>query len=195
MRGSNSTNYILQQKVDTLLDILAGIGCFYAVKRIGAHFKKQIERKVAHILCIALVFLLTAVPIFALHPYYGTYYNLCWKVVDITKIINIGSASGLDLAAKYLNNKPNAQQLSVQTSDLGSELLRYYFVGTVYRPDRNRFKSGELRRADYEVVYIRDFQIGRVPQTGTRDGELEACITINGNVHAWIYRIPCTRKP
>lgn len=42
---------------------------------------------------------------------------------------------------------------------------------------------------DYEVVYIRDLQIGRVSQTGTLNGELEAVITLNGIDHVWIYRI------
>lgn len=174
-----------------MLDILAGLGLFNTVKWIGARFKNSHSRKVAYIACVTLVLLLTTVPIFTLHPYYGTYYNLCWKVADLTKIITVGEASGLDLAAKYLNKKQNAELMSVQVSDLGAEFFRYYFVGTVYRADKNRVEGTEqLRHADYEVVYIRDLQIGRVPQTGTRNGELEYVITLNGIDLVWIYRIP-----
>ena len=120
----------------------------------------------------------------ARHPYYGTYYNLCWKVTDITKIVTVGEASGLDLAANYLNKKPKAHRMLVQVSPLATEFLRYYFQGFTYRADRWRGRS-----PDYEVVYIRDSQIDRVPQTGTLNGELEARITLNGIDHVWIYRV------
>ena len=129
-------------------------------------------------------------PVLALHPYYGTYYNLCWKVTDITKIITIGEASGLDLAAKYLNEKPDAQKLVVQVSPLATEFVHHYFHGRVYRSDRQTNLS-----PDYEVVYIRDSQIGRVPQTGILNGELEKLITLNGIDHVWIYRIPNKETP
>ena len=174
-----------------MLDILAGIGIFYAMKWIGERVKKGHIRKVVHVGCVAFVLLFTVVPVFALHPYYGTYYNLCWKVTDIRKIITVGDASGLDLAAKYLNRKPNAIQMSVQASHLGSEFLRYYFIGSVFQSDKNRnANTNELRHADYEVVYIRDLQIGRVPKEGTRGGRLEHTITLNGIDLVWIYHIP-----
>ena len=173
-----------------MLDILAAMGLFYLTKWGGALLKKHTLRKVAQTCCIALVLLLTVVPVLALHPYYGTYYNLCWKGTDITKIITVGEASGLDIAAAYLNKKPNAPMMSIQCSDLGAEFLRYYFKGTVYRSDQNLVSgTKKLRPADYEVVYIRDSQIGRVPQSGTRNGKLEHTITLNGIDHVWIYRI------
>ena len=34
-----------------------------------------------------------------------------------------------------------------------------------------------------------DSQIGRVPQTGTLNGVLEAIITLNGIDHVWIYQV------
>lgn len=173
-----------------MLDVLAGIGLFYTVKWVGARFKKQHTRRAAHIVCVFLALILTAVPVFTLHPYYGTYYNLCWKFTDITQIITVGEASGLDIAAKYINQKPNAGQMSIQVSPLATEFFRYYFVGTVYRANKNRIEgTSELRHADYEVVYIRDSQIGRVPQAGTRNGVLEHTITLNGITQVWIYRV------
>lgn len=173
-----------------MLDVLAGIGLLYTVKWVCERFKKPHFRRVAHVACIALILLLTAVPVFALHPYYGTYYNLCWKVTDITQIITVGDASGLDLAAKYINKKSDKNQIAVQVSDLGAESLGYYLRGTVYRTDENRMEGASKRRyADYEVVYIRDSQIGRVPQTGTRNGKLEYTVTLNGIDLVWIYRV------
>ena len=141
------------------------------------------KRSLTIVTCI-LFFFIQLWPVLRLHPYYGTYYNLCWKTTDITKIITVGEASGLDIAAHHLNAKPNAENLVVQVSPLATEFVYRYFKGKVYRSDR---KVGLT--PDYEVVYIRDSQIGRVPQTGTLNGELEHQISLNGIDHVWIYRI------
>ncbi len=174
-----------------MLEILAAIG-FVAGFQWGAtalclHFgaleAAKYKTALAIIACVGF-FLIQVFPVLTCHPYYGSYYNLCWKVSDIRRIITVGDASGLDIAAKYLNQKPNADQMFVQVSPLATEFVRYYFYGFVYRVDR-----GVPVPPDYEIVYIRDSQIGRVPQTGTFNGELEAVITLNGIDHAWIYRI------
>ena len=175
-----------------LLEILAGIGLvaflkwIYAVRRsrLGREPTMRYKRALAVIACV-FFFSIEVLPVFALHPYYGTYYNLCWKATDITKIITVGDASGLDIAAKYLNRKPKAYLLSVQVSPLSTQFVDHYFKGFAYRSDVNIINV----TPDYEVVYIRDSQIGRVPETGTLNGELEAVITLNGIEHVWIYRI------
>ncbi len=174
-----------------MLEILSAIGFIQGLKwvynallsRFGAKETAKYKAILAGIACLAFFFI-QMVPVLALHPYYGTYYNLSWKVTDITRIITVGEASGLDIAAKYLNDKPDAHKLVVQVSPLATEFVYHYFQGRVYRADRITKLS-----PDYEVVYIRDSQIGRVPQTGTLNGELEAVITLNGIDHVWIYRI------
>ena len=122
-------------------------------------------------------------PVLALHPYYGTYYNPYWKVTDITQIITIGDTSGVYLAAKYIDKKANAPQLRVAVSPLATEFFQPYFIGFAYHT-KKKYLS-----ADYEVVYIRDSQIKRVPQAGTRGGTLEHVITLNGIEYVWIYRV------
>ena len=174
-----------------MLEILAAIGfvgrlkwCYAALRsRFGIEATNRDKRTLVVIARLCFFFI-QVFPVVALHPYYGTYYNLCWKMTDITKIITVGEASGLDLAAKYLNDKPNARKLVAQVSPLATEFVYHYLQGRVYRADRITRLS-----PDYEVVYIRDSQIGRVPQTGTLNGELEALITLNGIDHVWIYRI------
>ena len=94
----------------------------------------------------------------SVHPYYGVYYNPLWKVTDITKVCTIGDASGLDIAANYLNQKPNAENLTVRVSPLSDQFFRHYFKGRSYPQDRD---PGTFS-PDYEVVYIRDLQINRV---------------------------------
>lgn len=174
-----------------MLEILAAIGFVEGLKwgyallclRFGTEETTKYKKILTVIACVGF-FLIQTMPVLARHPYYGTYYNLCWKVTDITKIITVGEASGLDIAAKYLNQKNKSHIPRVQVSPLATEFVRYYLRGFAYRADQ-----GTGRTADYEVVYIRDSQIGRVPQTGTRNGELEAVITLNGIDHVWIYRI------
>ena len=174
-----------------MLEILTAIGCVEILKWgytvLRARFEKEVLPQYRVILTVMVsicFFLIQIFPVLMLHPYYGTYYNLCWKATDITKIITVGEASGLDLAAKYLNDKPNANRMIVQVSPLATEFVRHYFRGYAYRANR-----GIKLSPDYEVVYIRDSQIARVPQTGTENGELEASITLNGIEHVWIYRL------
>ena len=174
-----------------LLEILAAIGiveglkwCYTAlVSRFGSQTVAKQKTKLAVLAC-SVFFLIQVAPVLAVHPYYGTYYNLCWKATDITKIITVGEGSGLDIATHYLNEKPDPEKMIVQVSPLATEFVRHYFRGIAYRADR-----GIENVADYEVVYIRDSQIGRVPETGTLNGELEAVITFSGIDHVWIYRI------
>ena len=174
-----------------MLDLLAGIGLCYIVKWIEARLKNQHFQKVAHATCIAFVLFLTTVPIFLLHPYYGVYYNLCWKIVEIPKIISVGESSGLELAAKYLNRKENADEIRVQVSTMGTYFLRPYFIGRVYQVPSPKFVGNPPPPppVDYEVVYILDSQINWIPQEGTRGGELEHVITLNGIDLVWIYRV------
>ena len=172
-----------------MLEILSVIGFVEGLKWSYATFRsrfgiEKIDRKILAVLaCIGFSFI-QILPVLACHPYYGTYYNLCWKPTDITKIITIGDASGLDIAAKYLNKTPNAHRILVQVSPLATQIVRHYFDGNAYPADET-IEHGPA----YEIVYIRDSQIGRVPQTGTLNGELEVIITLNGIDHVWIYRV------
>ncbi len=174
-----------------ILEILAALGFFeflkwgysYIDSRFGTEAAPQkLTFSIVTILCL---FLIQIVPVLRLHPYYSTYYNLCFKLTDIRKIVTVPAAAGLDLAAKHLNRKPNAQELDVQVSLLSGQYFFRYFIGQTHWVD-----VGEEVVPDYEVVHIRDSQVGRVPQTGTLNGELEHVITLNGIDYVWIYRIP-----
>ncbi len=174
-----------------MLEILAAIGFVEGLKssyaalrsRFGTAVAAKYKTVLAVIACSVFCFI-QVFPVMSLHPYYGTYYNLCWKVTDITKFITVGEASGLDIAAKYLNKTELERPLRVQVSPLSAQFFIRYFNGLVRTPDRTGGPD-----PDYEVVYIRDSQIGLVPQSGNLNGELEAVITLNGIDHVWIYRI------
>ena len=173
-----------------MIDMLAGLGLFCFLKWVGSRFKAVLVQQAGQIVCVVLVFVLTLLPVFALHPYYGIYHNLYWKATDLTKITTVGDGSGLDIAAKYLNQKPDAHQMTVQVSTLSAGLFQYYFIGSVYQlPPKHAKEPTSPPPVEYEVVYIRDSQIGWIPQEGTRGGNLEHVITLNGIDRVWIYRV------
>ena len=182
-----------------MLEILAAIGFVEGIKwgynalcsRLGSAQTAKYKTTLTVLACVVF-FLLQVMPVLARHPYYGTYYNLCWRVTDITKIITVGDASGMDIAANYLNQKTNPHRIVVQVSPLSTHFLRRYFQGRIYGTGSSLTGNP---KTDYEVVYIRDSQIGRGPQTGTLNGELEAVVTLNGIDHVWIYRIPKVETP
>ena len=176
-----------------MLEILAAIGVVEGLKwgynalrsHLGSAQTAKYKTALTVLACVVFFFI-QVMPVLSVHPYYGTYYNLCWKVTDITKIITVGDASGMDIAANYLNQKTKPHRIVVQVSPLSTHFLRRYFQGRIYGTGSPLAGNP---KTDYEIVYIRDLQIGRVPQTGTLNGELEALITLNGIDHVWIYRV------
>ena len=175
-----------------MLEILAAVGFFeflrwgysYIDSRFGTEATPQkLTFSIVTILCVILI---QIVPVLRLHPYYGTYYNLCFKLTDIRKITTVGEGggAGYDLAAKYLNRKPYARELRVHAFPPSAQFFYQYFIGQSPWSD-----EGEAVVPDYEVVHIRESQAGWVPQTGTLNGQLEYVITLNGIDYVWIYRI------
>ena len=174
-----------------MLEILAALGLFEFLKWGYSYIDSRLrtetnsQKLTFSIVTVLCLFLIQILPVLRLHPYYGTYYNLCFKLTDIRKIITVGAGAGYDLAAKYLNRKPNAQELRVQTFPQSAQFFLPYFTGQPHwsNPDEEVIP-------DYEVVHIRESQAGWVPQTGTLNGQLEHVITLNGIDYVWIYRIP-----
>ena len=54
--------------VFSMIDLLAGLGLFYATKGVGSWFKTILFQQVGQIIFCILIFALTAVPVFVLHP-------------------------------------------------------------------------------------------------------------------------------
>lgn len=173
-----------------VLDILAAVAGYILVEKVFQTGvlkrlldKRTLVRNGFEVLTVGLIVLIQGVPVLRLQPHYGTYYNPCWKVTDITKICSIGGAYGLDLAADYLNEKPNPQALTVHVSPLSTSLFDHYFRGESYP----RGSTLDAPSPDYEVAYIRDVQINRVHLSDIH-GTLEHIIRLNGIDYVWIYR-------
>ena len=175
-----------------IMDILAAIGLYVLGKKLSESrsLKSLFEmrtsmRKIPGVLTIGLVVFIQVIPVLSVHPYYGTYYNPFWGITDITKVYTIGDASGLDLAANYLNQKPNAKNLTVRVSPLSAEFFGYYFKGITYA----RGYNPGIFSPDYEVSYIRDVQINYV-HLDDIEGTLEHVIRLNNIDYVWIYKLP-----
>ena len=165
---------------------------------------KLFKKRQAGFLFVVVIVLLQIAPILRLHPYYRTYYHPLlsgkWVAANTSSI----TGAGLDLAADYLNARPNAQDLQVYLKSIFTQDLTHYLVG----------QTGDIRDTsvdfDYAVEHLYDRQIQGIPidpypkaddqpseqqpiqelshQLG-RTIELEHVVRINGIDYVWIYRV------
>jgi 4-amino-4-deoxy-L-arabinose transferase-like glycosyltransferase len=92
--------------------------------------------------------------IVANYPYYLTYYNpLLGGIRGAQRMVTIGWGEGLDLAAAYLNQKPNAGQLRV--SSWYQSTFAPFFKGEAISYSQEK---GKAMAGDYVVFYINQLQ-------------------------------------
>ena len=169
------------------VSILAAMG--------GVQFARLWKKRQLGYLVLGVLFILQAVPILRLHPNYRAYYHAFLSAKWIVENTSSITGAGLDLAADYLNAKPDAHLLQVQLTRFCKDVAPY-FVG-----DASIYHSPN---ADYDVEYLRDKQIQGVPvdmhpnpvsilsaSQGVRGmpRELEHVVTLNGIDYVWIYRV------
>jgi hypothetical protein len=114
-------------------------------------------------------------------PYYLSYYNpLMGGSKKAPEVMLIGWGEGIDQAARYLNNKPNAEKIHVDS---------WYFEGSFsyfYNPTYELFPN-----ADYAVVYANQWQrlIPRELHDYLSGKSPEHTIWINDIEYVRIYKI------
>ncbi len=88
------------------------------------------------------------------YPYYFTYYNpLFGGVSGAAHLITIvGWGEGLNEAAAYLNQQPNAESLNVAT--WYNTTFKLFFIGKADKPAR----VGDIMNSDYWVYYCNQIQ-------------------------------------
>ena len=147
---------------------------------------------------LVVVVILQIAPVLRLHPYYITYHFPLLSGKWVSKNTSLGGGVGLDIAAAYLNDKPDAQNLRVRVSPFATGLDKY-FVG-----DTSRRHTRDIVTFDYDVEYIRLRQIQGIPIDSLPTGgapaaalqlrnilprKLEHVIQLNGVDYVWIYRV------
>lgn len=166
-----------------VVNILAAIGLYNFVSLVMRKLPLT-KPKLKNILISALFICMIALQMgltLLVHPYYLSYYNpLVGGTSLAKKILNVGWGEGMDKAARYLNKKPNAKDLTVAVQYTA---FKPYFLGkTVWM---NNFKQ-----ADYLVFYISALQRGWHYSIWTvyEDKTPEHVVRINNIDYARIYR-------
>ena len=148
---------------------------------------------------LVIIFSVQALPILRLYPYYRVYYNPLLSAKWVEENTSPITGAGLDLAADYLNAKPDAERLRVRHTWFCKDFA-HYFVGETGYYSNNSLSPN----FDYDLEYLYDKQILRTPMDTSEDTtyrtkalqreqavprELEHVIRLNGVDYVWIYRM------
>ena len=176
-----------------VFDLIAGLGCYACVDWIG-NLKPFAGKKIFPYLALSVIILVQIVGTMQTYPYYSVYFNpLLGGSRRAGEVLSVGSGEGLGLAAEYLNNKPDAENLKA-ISWYGNGPFSYYFVGetrTLWSYIWDERKISELKEMDYLVVYSTQWARG-IPVglfTHLAGVEPEHSVWINNIEYARIYDV------
>ncbi len=107
-----------------------------------------------HAVILAVILLFQSTLVVVNYPYYFTYYNpLLGGIRGAERLMTIGWGEGMDLAAAYLNQKPNAEGLRV--SAWYQSTFAPFFKGEAISYSQEK---GKAMAGDYVVFYINQLQ-------------------------------------
>ncbi|NOZ06433.1 MAG: phospholipid carrier-dependent glycosyltransferase [Chloroflexi bacterium] len=165
------------------LDIIAAIGWAALIRRVTAHLPVSgpTRSSAKWVLSAALAAPLLAISVLY-YPYYLAWANpLTGGASRAAVVMPTGWGEGIDLAARYLNGLPGAEDLRVAVWGVPG-------FGPLFRGESLLMSKRALTLADYAVVYIGDVQF-HSPYTAqfyeSRTPVYTA--TIQGIPYAWVY--------
>ncbi len=193
--GRNSAHYVLTSYVS--LDILAAVGWVYGVESLSKYVPAGVRRMFA-IVALGLLIIIQAGSAFAFFPYYYTYYNPIMEALQPGRQNpNFGYGDGLELAARYLAQKPGAANSTV-IAFYGRGPFSYFYPGKteqlkpVYADAENVPQLVQiLHESKYIVIYYELERERDVPANVMRALEgvaPEKVIWLNGIEYIRIYR-------
>jgi 4-amino-4-deoxy-L-arabinose transferase-like glycosyltransferase len=117
------------------------------------------------------------------HPYYLAYYNpLLGGTPRAVQVLPVGWGEGMDLAARYLNQKEDVPNLRVATRGIPG-------FASLFKGQTEELTEHNLATADYAVLYVSDVQGDSVGPAGLYGQQQpEHVVNIHGVDYAWIYR-------
>lgn len=153
-QGRNSPHYILSSYF--ALNVLAGLGWFYAVKWLADRFERQSLQYVF----LGFVMMFQAGSALAYYPYYFTYRNpILYAAGWHTDTPEFPYGEGLELAALYLASLPDAEETTALVY-YSRGCFSYYYPGESisFRPyyidgDHAEDLIGNIQASKYLVVY------------------------------------------
>lgn len=176
-----------------MMPIFLAFDILAAMSLVGAYENlKQSYTKIARIGLVTISILgigFQMQEVIRLHPYLLAYRNPLFASVAQGR--TMGWGEGLDLAAEYLNTKPDVEHMLVAAYYEGS--LAYHFKGEFTSAERLAKESAEEIGADYVVLY-RTME-GRAPERWETkvlhayiNKTPEHIIMLNNEEYAWIYK-------
>ena len=163
------------------LDIVAAWG----LVELGKLARQHLEFRVWSLgfgICIALL-LLQAILVLSYHPHYLAYYNpLLGGTSRAIQVLPVGWGEGMDLAARYLNQKEDAESLCVATGGIPG-------FAPLFKGQTEGLTEHNLATADYAVLYVSDIQQDSPARAALYEQQQpEHVVNIHGVGYAWIYR-------
>lgn len=175
--GRRWVRYLLP--IFPIFDLLAVVGLWELLRRLKNNWGRWL---LGGLVC------LQAVTILPFHPYYFTYFNPLLGGSRIApQYAVIGWGEGLDQAARYLNQKPDAESLTV-AAWYSWQFANYFHGKTV-----DLASNDPAYIADYTVFYINQRQRGFPSEellAYFADREPEKIIKLGGIDYVWIYPGP-----
>ena len=155
-QGRNSPHYILSSYLS--LNLLAGLGWFYFSQWLAERFPSR--RMITQYVLLTVVMLAQVLSAVTNYPYYFTYRNPILSAAGWFKEFpHFPYCEGLELAAHYLANLPDAKNATV-FSYYGRGCVSYYYPGPwiSYRPyysdgEHTQDLLNNLRASQYLIVY------------------------------------------
>jgi hypothetical protein len=152
LQGRDSAHYVLLTYL--AFDLCAALGLLALFDWITKNKARLSNLGFALLLTIQSLF------VFGFYPYYYTYYSPIMEARQPgVQNGNYGYGEGLDLAAKYLNEKNDARSLTV-FAYWGDGLFSYFsdshtimLVNNYYKPELKEDLLTDLRHSDYIVIY------------------------------------------
>jgi hypothetical protein len=179
------------------LDILAGMGWTSLVAELVTTSKGFLKTFGSYVAMPMVLLVVALQASFSLRtfPYYFTYYNpLMGGGQKAPAVMHIGWGEGLDQAARYLNQKPDAARLSA-ISWGSTGCLSYFFIGStrsiLLEQTTDEIQLRRLLNSDYAVTYINQEQAQLAKPVLDYVAQLkpEHIIWLNGIRYAEIYKI------
>ncbi len=155
-----------------VLDILAAAGL--------VRFVERWKHKAAWWLLIAGL-LVQGGSVLSCHPHYFACYNpLAGGSRLAPRVMPLGWGEGMELAARYLNGKDQAEELAVATGGIPG--FAPYFAGRI-EPLTER----GLATSDYAVLYVSDVQQNSPLAAQLRTQQPEVVIPVQGMDYLWVF--------
>jgi hypothetical protein len=142
------------------LCILGAFGWYALLERLGVWVRRTFPGKMARLselLLGGVVVFWQLLGVLQTAPYYMNYYNaLLGGDRAAPAVMMIGRGEGLDQAAQYLNNLPDARKLRVYAWYAPGP-FSFYFKGKSWLMDPSTTLA-DILNADYAVIYIHQWQ-------------------------------------